>query len=121
MPRGRAARAVEAPVLGARPARSGDLLAQRLPGAKDPHARVAGGNAHGCRVVLDRDLVDFDPAKGVGILGFERVRELGNAGAYDVRELLAAVAGGRQLRGELVEAAVRDSLAALVSNRTTSD
>jgi hypothetical protein len=101
-------------VLGARPARSGDLLAQRFPRAKNPHPRVAGGDPDRLGVILDRDLVDFNPPKGVGILGLQRIRELGDAGARDVRELLATIAGGLQLGGELVQAAVRDGLAALV-------
>ena len=101
-------------MLGARPARSGDLLAQRLARPKDPHARVARRDAHRLGVVLDGDLVDLDPSQGVRILGLEGARKLGDASAYDVRKLRAAVAGSLELGGELVEAAVRDGLTTLV-------
>ena len=101
-------------MLGARPAGAGDLLAQRLSCPKDPHARVARGDALRIRVVLDRDLVDVDAAERVRVLGLERAGELADARTHDVRKLLAAVTGGFELGGELVEAAVRDGLAALV-------
>src|SRR5450631_49754 len=65
-------------------------------------------------VVLDRDLVDLYPPERIRVFRLERVGELQDTTAGYLGQLFAAVSARLQLRGELVEASIRDRLPALV-------
>src|SRR5512140_304799 len=107
-------RTVEAAVLGAGPARARDLLPERLAGAEHPHAGVTRRDPGRRGVVLHWKTFDLDLAEDVRVLGLQRVCEPRDATARDAGELLAAVRGRLELRGELHQPPVLDGLPALV-------
>jgi len=78
------ARAVQAPVLGTRPARLRDSFLQGLPRPEYPHGSVARGQPGLLRVRVDRRAMHVDRLERPGVFGLERLRKTRDARAYSI-------------------------------------
>src|SRR5689334_21012292 len=100
-------------MLGAGAARAGDLLPQRLPGAEDPHPRVARRYAGLLGVLLHGRVLEIDTLQRLGVLGLERAGESADTPADGVAKLWLLV-HSRELGGHRNELAIARGAAARV-------
>jgi hypothetical protein len=106
--------ALDAAVLGARSARSYDLLPEGFAGTKRAHRRVRARDSALVGKILHRQPIDVDPLEYVGVLGLEVPGQPANTLTDRATKLVARRFVLFHFGSECGEAAARDVFAAAV-------
>lgn len=101
-------------MLGAGAAAKRDLPAQSLASAMNTYCGIVSGNAGFLGKLLHGEPIHFETAKGVPILGLERVKELGNTLANDCLQRRIRFCPAVHLAGQPIERSRRSSSASMV-------